>query len=218
MQRKLVYTTISVIASAILLTSLCILLSLRPANASAATPKIITQFTSPVVTATSLTSTVAQPASGLDPAIIAAFIGLAGVVVGALIAGAFALKSARRTAEIEREKQAEQFKHDQEMERLRKELEAQYRAKQQEEQREETKAEVLRLKMLLAQTSIERAKAYRQAVHADPRISRLQILDMSRPLEVTSIYVRVRVHQDVRPGYAIERALLEAEAETRMPY
>ena len=94
----------------------------------------------------------------------------------------------------------------------RKELEAQYKAKEQEEQREETKAETLRLKMLLAQTNAERAKAYRQSVHADPRISRLQILDMSRPLEVASIYVRVRVHQDVRPGYEIDKALLEAEA------
>src|SRR6266487_3192771 len=153
MPRKIMPAIVSVIASALLLTSLCVLFSLRPANASAATPKIIAQFSSPIATATSSTSTATQPTSGLDPAIIAAFIGLAGVVVGALIAGAFALKSARRTAEIEREKQAEQFKHDQEMERLRKELEAQYRAKQQEEQREETKAEVLRLKMLLAPTN-----------------------------------------------------------------
>jgi predicted NACHT family NTPase len=213
MQRKIMPAIVSVIASALLLTSLCLLFNLMLSHASAATPKIIAQFSSPLATTTTSTSTATQPTSGLDPAIIAALIGLAGVVVGALIAGAFALKSARRTAEIEREKQAEQFKHDQEMERLRKELEAQYKAKEQEEQREETKAEALRLKMLLAQTNAERAKAYRLAVHADPRISRLQILDMSRPLEVASIYVRVRVHQDVRAGYEIDRALLEAEAE-----
>jgi hypothetical protein len=213
MQREVMPVIVSVIAGVLLLIPLCFLLSLSPDRTSATMTKVLIRFSSPVATATSSTSTTAQSTSSIDPLIIAAFIGLAGVVVGALIAGAFALQSARRTAEIEREKQAEQFKHDQEMERLRKELEAQYRTKEQEEQREETKAETLRLKMLLAQTNADRAKAYRQAVHADPRISRLQILDMSRPLEVTSIYVRVRVHQDLRNGFEIDKALLEAEAE-----
>src|SRR6266480_6341675 len=221
MQRKIMPAIVSVIASIILLILLCVLLSLMPTNVSAATPKMIAQFSSPIATATSSTPTATQPASGIDPLIIAALIAalfsIVGIVVGALITRAFEKKKQaeqfQHDQEMERLRQAEQFKHDQEIERLRKELDAQYKAKEQEEQREETKAEALRIKMVLAQTNAERAKAYRLAVHADPHISRLQILDMSRPLDVASIYVRVRVHQDVRPGYAIDKALLETEAE-----
>ncbi len=50
--------------------------------------------------------------------------------------------------------------------------------------------------MLQAQTSDAREKAYRKAIYADPNISQLQILDMTYPLEVTKVYVRLRLHPE----------------------
>ena len=61
-------------------------------------------------------------------------------------------------------------------------------------------AEATLAAMERATTRIERVKAYRDALRADPRIARLQILDMERPLEVTNIYVHLRLHKI--PGYA----------------
>jgi hypothetical protein len=57
--------------------------------------------------ATPFPSGSSQPSGGLDPAIWAALIGLGGVVVGALIAGAFALYQFRRSTEIEKQRQEE---------------------------------------------------------------------------------------------------------------
>ncbi len=149
-------------------------------------------------TAIAASTSATHPAINLDPAVWAALIGFVSAIIVALISGAFIIYQIRRTARIELKRQEDQFRHDQEMERLRKELEAQYKAKEQQEQNEAAKAEALRLQMVLAQTNTERAEAYRQALHADPRVSCLQILDMSHPLKVASIYVKVRVHQDVR--------------------
>jgi predicted NACHT family NTPase len=171
----------------------------RPVHTSAGVISALRLSSSP--TATSSQTGAVQATGSINPTVLAALIGLAGVVVGALIAGAFALYQFRRNV-----------KHDQEMARLQKELDLQYKIKEQEQQQEATKAEALRLKMLLDQTNSERARTYRQALHADPRISHLQILDMSRPLEVTSIYVRVRVHQDTRTGYELESTMRSAEA------
>ncbi|HZR41041.1 MAG TPA: HEAT repeat domain-containing protein [Ktedonobacteraceae bacterium] len=171
---------------------------------------------SPIASATAVATSsggVAQSASGLDPAIWGALIGLLGVIIGGLIAGGFVIYQVRRNAFLQKKMQEEQFRHDQEMERMRKELEIQYKAREQQEQQAVTEAEALRLKMLLAQTNEERGKAYRQALHADPRISRLQILDMNRPLEITSIYVRVRVHQEVRASYELDPVVRAMEMQ-----
>src|SRR6266446_1781002 len=111
---------------------------------------------------------------------------------------------------VEQRRQEEQFQHDQEMARLQKELELQYKAKEQDQQRQEQQAEAIRSTQLQATTIAERVQAYRQALHADPRIARLQILDMNRPLTVTDIYIRVRLHQETRPGYE-DPTLLDAQ-------
>src|SRR6266849_1810754 len=149
----------------------------------------------PVATATTTAQALGGNGSGLDPAIIAA-------IVGALIAGAFGvfgiLYGTRQQKKILR---------------FQKELDAQYAAKRQEEERNAVTLEVARRDMLLAQTNVERAKAYRQALHVDPRISRLQILDMSRPLEVSNVYVRVRVHEEARLRYDIDPLLSTAEQQ-----
>ncbi len=52
---------------------------------------------------------------GSDPAVIAARIGLARVIVGALLAGACALKHPRRNAQLAQQRQGEHFRQEQEM-------------------------------------------------------------------------------------------------------
>jgi HEAT repeat protein len=139
---------------------------------------------------------------GLDPAIIAAIIGV-GV---AFIAGGFVVFQTIYSAKAQR-------RLEQEMELLRRELDEQYKAKERDEQRKITDAEVIRREMLLARSNSERAEAYRRMLHTDPRISRLHILDMSHPLEVTSVYVQVRVHEDTRQRYGIDPLLSAAEMQ-----
>jgi HEAT repeat protein len=161
---------------------------------------------------------------GLDPAIIAALIGLGGVIIGALIAGVLALYQARRTTKAQQEQlqiqhqQAQeqlQIQHQQAQEilKLQQELQEQAKAKERELQRKEMNAAAALAAMEQATTRAEQVKAYRDSLRADPRIARLQILDMDRPLEVTNIYVRLRLHQDTKIRYQIEKTLLEAELQ-----
>ena len=143
-----------------------------------------------------LTLAAASGAGGLDPGVVAAIIGGIAAVVGAVIAFAGIMYGSRQQKKILR---------------FQKELDAQEAAKQQEEQRKADTLEAARREMLLAQNNAERVNAYRRALHADPRISRLQILDMSRPLEVTSVYVRVRVHEEARLRYEVDPQLRHLE-------
>ncbi len=149
--------------------------------------------------------------TGFDPTIIAALIGFAGGIVVALITGAFALYQIRRNAKHDRQRQEEQFRHEQEMLHLQKELEAQYKHKEQEEQHQDTEAETAHSAMQRAQSLAQRVAAYREALHADPRIARLQILDMNRPLAVMDIYIRLSLHRETKPGYDFDPLLQEAE-------
>ena len=145
------------------------------------------------------------PASdGLDPTIVAAFIGLGGVVVGALIAGAFAVyqfrAQAKKTAQLEKQLQDNQFDHEKEMEHFRQTLAKQERNEQHDEQVEEA----ARVATVHVQSQQALVQSYLRALHTDPRIARLQILDMTRPLDVTDIYVRLRLHEETRPSYHLE--------------
>ena len=157
--------------------------------------------------------------SSWDPTIVAAIIGAATALVAALIAVVVAIyqtrqshKTERENRKLEREKDEQQRHHDREIELFRRELDMQYREKEQERQREEAALH----EMLIAQNNVARAIAYRKALQVDPRISRLQILDMQRPLEMTNIYVRVRVHEDTATRYAIDPSLVAA-AQRRDP-
>ena len=78
---------------------------------------------------------------------------------------------------------------------------------------EESDSNRAKFGMRRARTTKKRMKAYRDALHADRSISYLQILDMTRPLEVTNVYVQVRLDQETRPGYELSSHLLEAEAK-----
>ncbi len=55
----------------------------------------------------------------------------------------------------------------------------------------------------------ERVAAYQKALHSDPRIARLHLLDLTRHLEVTDSYIPLRLHQDTRPGYDLDPILQE---------
>ncbi len=73
-----------------------------------------------------------------------------------------------------------------------------------EEQRQETEAETAQTALQRAHTLAERVAAYRKALQSDPRIARLHLPDMTRPLEVPDSYMPLRLHQDPRPGYDLE--------------
>jgi HEAT repeat protein/energy-coupling factor transporter ATP-binding protein EcfA2 len=167
----------------------------------------------PDATITTSTQALSANGSGLDPAIIVALIGAAAALAAALIAMGVAFYQIRQNRRIEREKAELQLRHDREIERYRHELDAQFAAKQQEEEIKTATLEVARHDMLRAQTREEQARAYRRALHVDPRISRLQILEMSRPLEVSNVYVRVRVHEETILRYDIDPLLSTAEQQ-----
>ncbi len=150
--------------------------------------------------------------SSWDPTITAAVIGATAALVAALLAVGVAIYQTRQSHKTEHEKDELQLRHDQEMERFRRELDVQYHEKEQEKQREEAAQH----EMLMAQNNLARAVAYRKALHLDPQISHLQVLDMQRPLEVANIYVRVYVHEDTVVRYAIDPALATA-AQQRDP-
>jgi HEAT repeat protein len=122
-------------------------------------------------------------------------------VVGALIAGGFSLYQARYNAQLERENAL-----------LQDQIASARALQEREQQRRETEAEITRMATLHAQTRERYVQAYRSAVRADPRIAQTQILTMSRPLEIANIYVRMKLHQDARPGYELDPILLQAEA------
>jgi hypothetical protein len=105
-------------------------------------------------------------------------------IVSSTIAGLFAVYQTRRTRQIQLE-----------MHRLERELEIQTKAKEQDEQQEVEKAENLRVATLLAKTREEQITLYRKSLQADPRISCFQILGMSRPLDISKVYIHVRLHE-----------------------
>ncbi|GAC1366255.1 MAG: hypothetical protein NVSMB44_29550 [Ktedonobacteraceae bacterium] len=90
-------------------------------------------------------------------------------------------------------------------------LAARRETEERERQRKAAQRASARAAMLQAHTPAAREEAYRQALHTDPNISQLQILDMSHPMAVAHVYVRLRLHQETKPHYDLEPALLTAE-------
>ncbi len=156
----------------------------------------------PSSTAPQPSPTSQQPNGGIDSSVLAALLGLIGVVVGALIAGGFSLYQARYNAKLQRENAL-----------LQDQIATTRALQERERQRRETEAEIARTAKLRAQTLEGRVQAYRIALRADPRIAQTQILTMSQPLEVANVYVRMRLHQEARPGYELDPILLQAEAQ-----
>ncbi len=178
--------------------------------------------------------------SGLDANDLATWITLAGILAAALIGGAFLLFQTLKTVRVQKQLQDEQlkfqkqlqdeqllrqqqfqdeqlllrkqlqdeqFQHNKELEKLRQILEKQAQDEQSEQQRRAAAQTAMRH----AKTVEEQVKAYRQALCADPLLAHLQVLDMTQPLAVTDIYVRLRVYQNTRSVFHIDADAQEAE-------
>ncbi len=141
---------------------------------------------------------VAAKQAGFDT--LAAPIALAAVIIGALIACGFTIYQLRYNARLEEENL-----------RLKDQIAA-VRAAQERERKQREMEEAAALSALREAQRIENwAQAYRQALRHDPHISQLKILSMQRPLELVSVYVPLRLHQQARPD-TMDEDLLAAEA------
>ena len=156
----------------------------------------------PTATPTLSVQATAPTGDGWDPAIIAAII-TSFVAFGGLVYQTW------RTHKMEREKDEMQKEHSVQLELFRRALDERDREKEQEKHIEEA----MQREMLMAQNNVTRAVAYRRALHVDPHISSIQILDMERPLEVANIYVHVHVHEDTIMLYHIDRTLAIASEQ-----
>ncbi len=195
-------------------------------------PSLTAFASSPVSLAATPTPTPGASGMGVwwaDSTIIAAFIGLGGVLLGLALAVWTTLYQTRRGEALQQKltaqneqlqrdlaRQNEQLQRD--LVRTQKELERQYAVLEQQEQREQEieTAEMKRQQMLRASTNEQRAQIYREALQADPRLSTIKILDMSRPLEILNVYVRLRLHQEIQLTYR-EELLREQEVPLRDP-
>jgi hypothetical protein len=157
----------------------------------------LTSSPSPTIT---IVSTGAAPAGiEMDSTVFAALIGLAGIVLGALMTGGLTLYQLHRS-----DKQAKALLH------LQESIEAQKDREERERKRQEMEAETAQIATRSARTEALHVIAYRQDLRKDPRIALLQILDMKRPLGVTDIYIRLRLHRETGQGYSFDQ-----EGETR---
>ncbi len=143
----------------------------------------------------------------------AELITFAGAILVALIALFGVMYQIRRNSLIEREKILAQRELELERIRFQDEINAARAAGERQRQQKEMDAEITRTAMKRAKDIAERDQVYRDALHSDPRIARLQILDMSYPLDVTNVYVRVRLHQETKSSYELNQRLVEAQAK-----
>lgn len=90
-------------------------------------------------------------------------------------------------------------------------LEQKKARKEHEQESKERDLELARKAMERARTVKQRSQIYRSAIQADPRIATLQILDMNRPLDVTNVFVHLRLNQESHLSYKIYRDSLDAE-------
>src|SRR6266567_521345 len=137
-------------------------------------------------------SHIQQILTGINPAVLAALIGAIGIIVGALT-DSFVSHHLQQRNKVKTAK---------EQERQHKEQERQHK----EQQIEATK------------TTEERIRAYSNNLRTDRSIAFLQILGMSQPLAVTSIYVRLQLYKEVRSEHPIDQKILLAAEDLHDPY
>ncbi len=169
-----------------------------------------------------------SPSPALSPE---AILGFVGAIVAAIIGGLFGIYQTHRVNKLEYEKRkSEQEKQEMqqrldnalrqeqfedEIEKIRYEdwLVARREAQEQERERKKSMRNAARSVMVQAQTTAEREEAYRKAIHADPNIAQLQILDMAHPLDVTKVYVRLSLYKGAKRELEVDPALLKAESQ-----
>jgi len=118
-----------------------------------------------------------------DPTIIAGIIGVVGLVMGILIT-----QLLDAVKEHKKERREEQARKDAETEAAREQQKM-----LQEQQDAHVAAEEARKKAL-----DEHVKVYRERLRQDPTVASIKILDMTKPVEVVSVYVQLKLQQDVR--------------------
>jgi NACHT domain/HEAT repeats len=182
------------------------------AEAYAFTPPLLKASLTPLPTLTPNSQLIHGNSNGIDLSNFGPLIAFAGVILAALIAFGGVVYQSRRTARIEKEKLAVQVELERERIRFQDEINAARAAQERQRQRSEMDAQDVLAAMDRAKNITERDQAYRDSLKADPRIARLQILDMSHPLDVAKVFVRVRLHQETKPSYELDQNLLEAEA------
>ncbi len=207
-----------VLGTVILLLSFSILLIMERAQQAYASrsikvPATLTNFAALTAMPTASDGT-SENASELDPTTIAAIIGLAGVILGLIVAIATTIYQTRRSERLQRElsKQNEQSQRDlsnqneqlqRDLVQIQQKLQREYVERDRQEQQEQSirSTDTKRQRILRTSTDEERLTMYREALLEDPRITTIQILNMQRPLEVTNVYVRLRIHSETPTGY-----------------
>ncbi len=170
------------------------------------------------------TPTITTPSSDSYLAFYGTIILALATILAALIGGGFIIYQVRKNKRLEREKQQMQSQRDIALDRQRfledlgkvrygERLVAEREERERERQRRVAAHASAKATMHRAKTPSERKKAYGKAIHIDPDISQLQILEMSQPLEVTKVYVRLRLHEETQQGYEPDSLLLAAEAQ-----
>ncbi|GHO47643.1 NACHT domain-containing protein [Ktedonospora formicarum] len=146
------------------------------------------------------------------------WLAFASAVIVALIGGCFAVYSLRKGHANTKELNAEQ--NSREEVRQHRQNESELERTHREEQQKLLRRQQEREQQLLAATSNQQVHTdaelldiYKTALHADPRISQMKILDMSHPLQLEHIYVRLHLHEETRSGYDIEPMLFTAQKE-----
>ena len=122
--------------------------------------------------------------NGIDPNLLYALIGGSCTILGAIIGAVATIK----TVEMKHQLQLQEEEN---------------KAERQKQQNEREKID--------ADKTIEsQIQNYRINLSTDPNIAYLQILDMSQPMAVTSIYVRLRLNND-GPTSPLDRELIESQ-------
>ncbi|MGH3655334.1 MAG: NACHT domain-containing protein, partial [Micromonosporaceae bacterium] len=138
-----------------------------------------------------------------------ALIALVGTVLSALIAGGFGFWQLRRSHRFQREMEEQRWEFDTQRMELEAQIDAERRLREEEllagEQRTQAEAE-LQARLAEEEANADdlrrRAVAYRRAVIAELR--NLKILDMTRPLDLEALYVRVQVREQDPVRYVSE--------------
>ena len=189
-----------------LVLALTLYLAFSPLTANAYSHPSLS-LVAPTPTSTAGPST--QTGAGLDTSTIITIIGVIIAALSLLVTIILAIYSNR--------KQRENLALQAQFERKRIEHQAEVDASQAEQERQrkqkETSEEAARAAVEQAQTTTERIQAYRAALNVDPRIAKMQILEMDSPLDITNVFVQVRLHQDARPSYELEPALYSTQAQ-----
>jgi HEAT repeat protein len=190
-------------------TSLCLLLQAKTALASEAAYNVsivvspfATATQSATATPTSTSSSGGDSSSWTSPVIAVAIIV---AIIGAVALWANTPLTVWLTSRSEREKEErEEQRRKEEQEKA----EREQQRRSQEEQAARVAEEEARKRAL-----DEHVRFYRERLRQDDMVSSIKILDMTKPVEVVSVYVQLKLQQDVRANATGTLAELQREPD-----